>query len=74
MQRLEQLQTGPAGTVVGNIPLFTIVDNDDNENDLIGPTRLLLPTTVDAFAGGIRKHWVVNPINNGRLIDADVAA
>jgi hypothetical protein len=68
--------TGPAGTVVGNIPLFTIVDNDDNENDLIGPyTIAALPTTVDAFAGGIRKHWVVNPINvTEDLFDADVAS
>jgi len=67
--------TDPSGTVVGNIPTLTIVDNDDNENDLIGPyTIAALPTTVDAFAGGIRKHWVVNPINvTEDLFDADVA-
>jgi len=56
--------TGPSETVVGDIPTFTLIDNNDNINDLIGPyTIAALPTTVDAFPDGVRKHWVVNPIN-----------
>jgi hypothetical protein len=71
--------TGPLGTVVGNIPTLTIVDNDDNENDLIGHyTIAALPTDLAPFtAAGLtyRKHWEVNPINvTEDLFDADVAS
>jgi len=68
--------TGPLGTVVGNIPTFTIVDNDDNINDLIGPYTIAdLPTTESAFTDGIRKHWVVNPFNvTENLFVADAAS
>ena len=42
--------TGHLGTVVGNIPTLTIVDNDDNENDLIGHyTIAALPTDLAPF-------------------------
>ena len=54
--------TGPAGTVVGNIPNIILVDDNDNVNDLVGTYTIApLPTTVDAFPDGVRKHWVQNP-------------
>jgi len=54
--------TGPAGTVVGNIPTITLVDDNDNVNDLVGTYTIApLPTTVDAFPDGVRKHWIENP-------------
>ena len=68
--------TGPSGTVIGNIPI-TLVDSNDNINDLIGPyTIAALPTTVEAFAtlGGVRKHWVVNPINVTEILFVGDAA
>jgi len=67
---------GPLGTIVGNIPTITLVDNNDNINDLIGPYTIAdLPTSVDAFLDGVRKHWVVNPINvTEDLFVADVAS
>jgi hypothetical protein len=53
--------TGPAGAVIGNIPI-TLIDNNDNINDLVGTyTIAALPTTVDAFPDGVRKHWIQNP-------------
>jgi len=68
--------TDPSGTVVGNIPTFTLVDNNDNINDLIGPYTIAdLPTTESAFTDGIRKHWVVNPFNvTENLFVADAAS
>lgn len=54
--------TGPAGTVVGNIPNIILVDDNDNVNDLVGTYTIApLPTTVDEFPDGVRKHWVQNP-------------
>ena len=54
--------TGPAGTVVGNIPTITLVDDNDNVNDLVGTYTIApLPTTVYAFPDGVRKHWIENP-------------
>lgn len=56
--------TGPAGTVVGNIPI-TLVDENDNINDLLGTyTIAALPTDLAPFtAAGLtyRKHWIENP-------------
>lgn len=70
--------TDPSGNVAGNIPI-TLVDNNDNINDLIGPyTIAALPTDLAPFtAAGLtyRKHWVVNPINvTEDLFDTDVAS
>ena len=53
--------TGPGGPV-GNIPNIILVDDNDNINDLVGTYTIApLPTTVDEFPDGVRKHWVQNP-------------
>ena len=67
--------TGPFGAIVGDIPI-TLVDDNDNNNDLIGPYTIAdLPNTVDAFPDNVRKHWVENPIYvTEDLFVADVAS
>jgi len=69
--------TGPAGTVVGNIPV-TLVDNNDNINDLVGTyTIAALPTDLASFtAAGLqyRKHWIENPKTvDNTMFENDVA-
>jgi hypothetical protein len=68
--------TGPSGTVIGNIPI-TLVDSNDNINDLIGPyTIAALPTDLAPFTAAgltLRKHWVINPINVTEALFVDDA-
>jgi len=68
--------TGPSGTVIGNIPI-TLVDSNDNINDLIGPyTIAALPRDLAPFTAAgltLRKHWVINPINVTEALFVDDA-